>query len=596
MVIPASHGRRAADSHSLLILWEASRCGAERQDNKSEGVSMTSRFWPGVVFALAFLPGVSRVAVEAAELSGEPYLAAARAFADTVLTHGRDAYGPQKTPLFVDGLQIESLEPALWRKGGETWVLSNFASQQPLMRVLDGLSALTGERKYRDAAEQAAEYALEHLQTPNGLLYWGGHLAWDLNAEKAVGQGTDTHELKGHQPYYELMWRVDPAATRSLMEAIWATHILDWSRLDYNRHASVRKAARPQWAHSFAEEIAVPFPAQGGNLSFANVTPPLLRSGAMLALLADDKDALVWTRRLLLRWQQGKDPNTGLCGGQLSYRQDDRAFEALGHVHPTINEAQIVASYHQTSRYHQIPLAQMQAGETLIAAGGTPADLGHELITWASEDLKIYARQCYDPAQQAFVAKMIDGTPIRWQDSRRGYYIPSSFAPIKPDGLLLWGYATAYRLTRDEQHWQMVQALADALGLGALDRAPGEGASRPDTTNSDWPVIYALLELFRATGRRDCLQIACQVGDNLLKAQSANGLFPRSGRCYARTGDEIPLALLHLAAALEGKSETMPAPVYDSRFFHCEHDEPLEEWQRKRDDKRTYDHLVFYGS
>jgi hypothetical protein len=56
------------------------------------------------------------------------------------------------------------------------------------------------------------------------------------------------------------------------------------------------------------------------------------------------------------------------------------------------------------------------------------------------------------------------------------------------------------------------------------------------------------------------------------------------------------LALLHLAAALEGRSEEMPPPVFDSRFFHCEYHGGLAEHQQKRADKRTYDNLVFYGS
>ena len=532
----------------------------------------------------------------AADEGGEKYVAAVQTFADTVIAHGRDQYGPQKTPLFVDGLQVESLAPVRWPKGGETWVLSNFASQQPLLRVLDGLTSLTGEPSYREAAEEATRYALQHLQTPNGLLYWGGHLAWDLETEKPVGQGTDTHELKGHQPYYELMWRVDPAATRRLMEAVWATHILDWSLLDYNRHASVKKAARPQWDHPFAEDIEVPFPAKGGNLSFANVTPPLLRCGTMLAVLADDRDALTWTRRLLYRWQQGKDPNTGLCGGQLSYRAEDRAQLALGHVHPTINEAKIVAYYHQVCRYHHIPLTEMQAGEAMIAAGEPQADLGREIIGWASEDLQIYARRSYDPSSGMCVALMTDGTPIRWRESTTGYYVPSSFKPVKPDGILLWGYATAYRLTKEEKHWQMVRAIARTLNLGDVGEAAGERMLRMNTTTDHWSVIYALLEMHRATRETAFLQLAGHIADNLLLTQSKNGLFPRKDRLFARTGDEAPLAVLHLAAALAGQPSGLPAPIYDSRFFHCEYDGPLEERQKKRADKRTYDHLVFYGS
>ena len=103
----------------------------------------------------------------------------------------------------------------------------------------------------RHAAEQATGYALEHLTTPNGLLYWGGHLAWDLEKEKPVGQYADVHELKSHQPYYRIMWRINPSATRKLMESVWMGHILDWSLLDYNRHASVKKSLARKWKSEF---------------------------------------------------------------------------------------------------------------------------------------------------------------------------------------------------------------------------------------------------------------------------------------------------------------------------------------------------------
>ncbi len=542
--------------------------------------------------------------------AGQRYLSAVRAFADIVLTHGRDVYGPQQTPLFVDGLNVETLEPVRWKNGGETWVLSNFASQQPLLRLLDGLTAYNdglgeplppqfpSQAKYRQAAVEATRHALEHLRTPNGLLYWGGHLAWDLEADKPVGQGTDTHELKTQQPYFELMWRVDPKATQKLLESIWGGHIVDWSSLDYNRHAGVKKPVLPRWDHAFAEDLEVPFPSKGGNLSFANVTPPLLRAGTMLAVLGNDNDALTWTRRLTYRWQQGKDPNTGLCGGQLSYRAEDRAQQALGHVHTTINEAKIVASYHQVSRYHHLPLAQMQAAQafhlsrTYDRAG---LQLARDLIQWASDDLKIYARRSYDPRSGTFLALMTDGTPIRWQESKTGYYVPESFAPVKPDGVLFWTYATAYRLTGDREHLVMVQAIAKSLGLGEVGEPLSRHSLSRDTDNTSWSVIYALLELSVILKDDEFLRLACRVGDNILKRQSKTGLFPRPERQFARTGDEAPLALLHLAAALTDPTCDLPRPILDSRFFHCEHDGPLAPHQQKRADKRTYDHLVYYG-
>jgi pectate lyase len=524
------------------------------------------------------------------------YLKAACDFADSVLEHGTDTFGDTRTPLFVDGLHAQTLKPAAWRWQNQMWVLSNFASQQPLLRTLDGLTALTSKQKYRRAAEDAARYALKHLTTPNGLLYWGGHFAWDLQQDRPVGQYADIHELKNHQPYFRLMWRVCPEETARLMEMIWAGHILDWSRLDHNRHASVTKRVRAPWDHPFEQDLEVPFPAQGGNLSFVNVTPPLMHSGVMLAVLADNTDALTWTRRLLYRWQQARDPKTGLSGGQLSYRKEDRAQEALGHMHPKINEARIVASYHRTNRYHDLPLAQMQNACTLLEKGGRYAEVGRELIQWASEDLKAYARYSFDPNAGVFTALMTDGTPIHWQRSRTGYYVPDSFAPCAPDGFILWGYALAYRLTSDETHWQMLRRLARSLSLGEVGGLQGSGrALRFSTDSQDWRYIYALLELHQASQDRQFLRLASRIADNILSMQTATGLFPRPGREWARTGDEIPLALLHLAAAVAGKSEQMPAPIRDSRFFHCEYHGPLEAHQQKRADKRTYDDLVYYG-
>lgn len=531
---------------------------------------------------------------ETAPPDGQKYAGAVRAFADAVLAHGRDPC--HQTPLFVDGLQVETFEPAQWKKGGESWVLCNFAGQQALLRTLDGLTALTGDGGYHTAAEEAARYALGHLRSGNGLLYWGGHMAWDLRQGRAVGQYPDVHELKDNEPYFKLLWRVDPAATRRLCEAIWGAHVLDWSLLDYNRHARTEKPAQPQWDHAFLENAEVPFPSVGNNLSFANVTPPLLDAGVALAILGHNTNALAWSRRLIYRWQQGRDPTTGLCGGQLSYRKADRAQEALGHVYPKINEAKIVAAYHEVDRYHHLPLAQMQAAEELLAAGGACAGLGHDLIRWACDDLKTYARLSYQPKTGQFIPLQTDGTPIDWQQARAGYYDAGSFAPLKPNGGILWSYAMAYRLTRDDTLWAMVRQLAPALGLGDPGPPdPGNRQLRLDTPAADWRLIYALIELARATQDRSFLTLACRVADHLVATQTPAGLFPRRGRLYARTGDQIPLALLHLAAELEGKDALLPPATLDSAYFHCEYDGAEVKKKPGVDDNRTYDNTVFYG-
>ena len=137
--------------------------------------------------------GLLEVPCPAGVSDDSKYLKVVWHFADTVIEKGRDTYGDKHTPLFVDGLHAQSLKPAIWKKDGQSWVLSNFASQQPLIRVLDGLSALTQDPRYRRAAADATEYVLRNLQSDNGLLYWGGHLAWDLQTERVVGQYAGVH-------------------------------------------------------------------------------------------------------------------------------------------------------------------------------------------------------------------------------------------------------------------------------------------------------------------------------------------------------------------------------------------------------------------
>ncbi len=71
----------------------------------------------GVVLVIAGMTGAER-AYGDAELSAARYVAAVRKFADTVLDHGRDHYGSQSTPLFVDGLHATTLEPTIWKGNG----------------------------------------------------------------------------------------------------------------------------------------------------------------------------------------------------------------------------------------------------------------------------------------------------------------------------------------------------------------------------------------------------------------------------------------------------------------------------------------------
>ena len=136
----------------------------------------------------------------------------------------------------------------------------------------------------------------------------------------------------------------------------------------------------------------------------------------------------------------------------------------------------------------------------------------------------------------------------------------------------------------------------------------------------EWRCIYALIALAEHTGDPAFLQVAARIGDNLMAYQTETGLFPRPAppprragtqinmayvpggpnehqpaREYARTGDEAPLALLHLAAAKMGVGDRLPQAVLDDQYFHCPYRGEMEPHQRHRNPPRTYDWLVFYG-
>jgi hypothetical protein len=142
----------------------------------------------------------------------------------------------------------------------------------------------------------------------------------------------------------------------------------------------------------------------------------------------------------------------------------------------------------------------------------------------------------------------------------------------------------------------MARQLAKTLNLGDIGK-PGTTRRklRYDTGAADWRLIYSLLELAKVSGDRSFLRLACRIGDTLLAQQIPTGLFPRAEQLFARTGDQIPLALLHLAAALDQKDSLLPPAALDNAFFHCEFDGVEVPQKPGIVDHRTYDGAVFYG-
>jgi len=502
-----------------------------------------------------------------------PYLRAVRQHAEYLIEHARDRYGPKKTPLFVDRIDSSNgaATPAPWhfnRRGANDVILSNLAMQQQFFAVLDGLTALTGSEHYRAAAAEALGYAFANLTDPSGLLRWGGHCAYDALADDWVGYRAGVHEMKCVYPHYELMWRVDPAATKRFIEAFWNAHIYDWSVLDFSRHGSYGQPMGRLWDNEYVGR-QVWFTGRG--LTFTNTGSDLYYAAAALHRFTGDARPLVWAKRLNHRFIETRDPATGMAGYQFTIRYlpnadhwTDRAIHQFsgmlcGHV---VREGAI-------STARQIKAICVQAGMIRMAIGETLGREGQEFLSSAVEDLAAYGKWAYQPRENVFNAIHTDGTILTGMVFQKdGYYGPMGdfFRAGPGDCKYLLAYATAYRLTKDAFMWQMAADLARGNGLGELGEPAGQPALNAQTSCSDPAAVLAMLQLHQATGRQEFLSSARRVADNILNLRFRDGRFiaGRDGQTVDLDSND-PAAMLYLSAALAGKIGELPPmrPCYE---------------------------------
>ena len=511
-----------------------------------------------------------------------PYLKAVREFADNVVEQGRDVYGPKHTPLFVDGLNVRTREPVRWNRKGEEWMLSNLASQQNLFRTLDGLTKIIKDPKYRRAAVEAVEYAFANLRSPNGLLYWGGHLCYNAETEKLVMEQM-THELKRHYPYYPLMWEINPAATEQFLESFWAAHILDWSNLDMNRHGKeFDKPFENVWDKEY-KGGEVFFAGKG--LTFCNTGSDLIYAGVWLNKFSGREEPMTWAKRMGSRYIETRNPKTGLGGYQYSRRvSGDRAQQQFGpEFGPNALESTLLQYDRAIRRYPIMGICEMMLGEML-------GEKGRDFSRWALEDLEAYGKHAYNPETNSFKALFTDGREVGPEDVKRDGYFggPENFEPKKAVPVFFRAYAMAFRLSGDRPHWDMARHIARGFGLGDIGATPAKKPSlNLNAKHSDPRTLLAFLELHRKTGKAPFLKMAKRIGDNILDERFQKGLFVKSPKHLNAKFDAVePLVLLHLDAALNGGGSGSPPKVWPGEpYFHCPYDGI----------GRTYDNEAIYG-
>ncbi|MFP4191480.1 MAG: pectate lyase [Candidatus Hydrogenedentota bacterium] len=534
---------------------------------------------------------VSGALVPTAAVSEEPEspLEAVRTFADTVLEKGEDRWSGEETPLLPDGVNVDTGEPVEWIYDGDHFIIHNLASQQNLFRTLAGLTNLTGEERYRAAAEEAIEYHFDELRSERGLLRWGGHQIIDLATLEPVGHfDADCHEFKNHFPYYELMADVDSEATVEFLRAFWNAHIMDWERLDMNRHGPYGKEMGDLWDNEF--EQPEPF-FEGRGLTFINCGSDLIYAGGMLYLLNDEEGALTWGKRLAEQYVRARHPETGLgvyqyskpeqreeppetgpLEGRLTYSTyGDRAMNQFGDEFGDVaREGWVLWGYQPRGIYVSNALIQLELAERL-------GEQGEELLEWTTDGMKAYIEHAYEPGENQFRPMWADGTDLTGHVIQRTGYHGSEGTEITPraaDGGFLFSYSRAYRLTGDPVLWEAVRSMAQGLDLGDFGSAPGEDVDvNLDTSRSDPNALFAILEISQTADEPAYLELAEAIGDNIIGERYHDGFFlPSSNHINAKFDAVEPLALLSLEAALRGDPGAVPVYSGGSGYLHARFD------------------------
>ena len=211
-----------------------------KEARRSFGLGAGCRYWSLSGMLLAVLLAVPCYGAEGA--SSSELVKELRGFADQLIEHGRDRYGAKKTPLFVSQLDIDTrrIPPAdtvlygQGHRGGAGPTMNNLQFDSGLIRLLDTLSEVTGDRKYAQVVDEYLGYYLANLpEGKTGFFPWGDHRGYDVVADQTIKAN---HEFKNIYPPWERFYEINPAAVTRQIESL-KLHIYDESRSwAFSRH------------------------------------------------------------------------------------------------------------------------------------------------------------------------------------------------------------------------------------------------------------------------------------------------------------------------------------------------------------------------
>ena len=177
-----------------------------------------------------------------------------KSYADAMIEHGRDRYGKKKTPLFASALNLKTMSlfegeelKARIKMPRDHWDIRwgdrNPAGANPmydenLYQILYALTEITGDAKYKTAADDALRYFFKECSHPqSGLLPWGEHMSQNLLTDSAP---PGIHEFGRPWVLWNQCYRLAPEESASFAMGLWESQIRRKgdSVIGYSRHAS----------------------------------------------------------------------------------------------------------------------------------------------------------------------------------------------------------------------------------------------------------------------------------------------------------------------------------------------------------------------
>lgn len=484
-------------------------------------------------------------------------LKALLAQAEVALTYGRNFEGALYPKLFVNGINPETMGAPIWVSGDNTkHYVSNLYGQTNFLKMLEGLTKITGVEKYEEAAydQIKVRYDTPGLVDSNGLIYAGGHTITDVMTGK---QYTNEYETKDDRLPVEMLYKADPDAFERFVTAVWNAHVINPSNLEMNRHGEYNAELRDLWNVEYTDPSPWIVSSASPFLTTAN---DMIELAYYLSYYTGDPIYQTWGERLLDKFIAVTDEDTGLTGGVYG-RKEKTDMEGwsdrwLYNFHGAdFVDAKGVDYKTLTEDDYKICGETMELNRnTLKATMGYGPQVYIKLYEMTGQQ-KLYdfvkgnmlglVRYVYDPEIHRLKTPMsTNGTDFNPGGdgpvlvAPRTYYYKAegqSFAENESVfGLMLRSLIDTAHMLKDEdaaereELWAAARAWAKNEGLGDIGTAMGENVNvNLETTSVNTHYVTAVLSLYKHTRHQQYYDLAVKMADNILEKyfNEETGLF-----------------------------------------------------------------------